>query len=221
MYVIQRTEQPPALNGHTRDAIWERAAIAPVAIFHPRSKSRHPRVEARLLYDEEALFLRFEVDDRYVRSVRTNYQDGVCRDSCVEFFVEPKAGFGYFNFEINAGGTLLLWYITDCTRTEKGFREAVEVPAEVAATLEIAHSLPAVVEPEIQEPVSWTIGVRIPVALFERYVGTLRPLSGQSWRANFYKCADETSHPHWISWQPVGEPLNFHKPERFGQLQFA
>jgi hypothetical protein len=43
---------------------------------------------------------------------------------------------------------------------------------------------------------------------------------GNLWRANFYKCGDDTSHPHWAAWSPVDE-LNFHLPRCFGRLGFA
>ena len=45
--------------------------------------------------------------------------------------------------------------------------------------------------------------------------------SGQVWRANLYKCGDQTSHPHWASWAPIGEALNFHQPGFFGGLDLA
>ncbi|MEW6117215.1 MAG: carbohydrate-binding family 9-like protein, partial [Nitrospirota bacterium] len=41
----------------------------------------------------------------------------------------------------------------------------------------------------------------------------------REWRANFYKCGDATSHPHWASWAPV-EALNFHLPHCFGTICF-
>jgi len=46
-------------------------------------------------------------------------------------------------------------------------------------------------------------------------------LAGTEWRANCFKCADETSHPHWASWAPIGEALNFHQPQYFGVFHFA
>jgi len=61
----------------------------------------------------------------------------------------------------------------------------------------------------------------VPRAFFEHYTGALGEWSGQTWRANFYKCADDSSHPHWMSWNPVGDPLSFHRPERFGVLELA
>jgi len=42
-----------------------------------------------------------------------------------------------------------------------------------------------------------------------------------TWRANFYKCADSTSHPHWLTWSPVDHPTpHFHLPAFFGTLEF-
>jgi len=58
------------------------------------------------------------------------------------------------------------------------------------------------------------------LALFETFVGPLGAPSGQIWRANFYKCADESSHPHWGSWADIGERLDFHQPECFGEIIF-
>ncbi len=93
------------------------------------------------------------------------------------------------------------------------------VPAELVQDMNIYHSLPARIDPEIQEPTEWRIEYRIPLALFEHYLGPIGPLSGQTWRGNFYKCADKTSHPHWGMWAPIYEGW-FHQPAKFGELIF-
>ena len=112
--------------------------------FHPRGSDHRPNVRARLRYDANRnLLLGFEVEDRYVRSVCRAYQDPVCTDSCVEFFVQPKPNRGYLNFEINAGGTLLLHYVTDPTPGPNGFRGCEPVPWELGQKVRIASSLPA------------------------------------------------------------------------------
>lgn len=184
----------------------------------PESSEHHPETTFRVLHDGENLYVRFDVKDRYVRSVQTAYQSPVCTDSCVEFFVQPKAGQGYFNFEVNAGGTLLLYYVEDPTRTEKGLKRFTPVEAEWGRRVTVRSSLPATVEPEVAEPLIWHVAYRVPLALFERYVGQVA-CDGAAWRANFYKCGDQTSHPHWLSWSPVSA-LNFHLPECFGELAF-
>ena len=219
-YTVQQTSTPPALDGAFAKGAWGTAEEGKVALFHAKSSDHHPDVRFRVLHDDSSLYVKFEVQDRYVRSLQTAYQGMVCRDSCAEFFVRPLAGKGYFNFEVNAGGTLLLYYIEDHTPAPGGFVKFQKVSAEWGRKVQIWHSLPAVVDPEIQEPVTWGIGYRVPMALFEAYTGPLGKLSGQTWRANFFKCGDNTSHPHWASWAPI-TALRFHLPECFGELVLA
>jgi len=203
-------------------SVWNTAETAIVNHFHARSSDHRPRVAARLGYSSSSLWLRFDVADRYVRSLTTRVQRPVCIDSCVEFFVQPRADKGYFNFEINCGGTLLVYYIEDPTRhPTRGFERYTVLPVAQAKQVKILHTLPRRVTPEITRPVEWSIACRIPLALMERYVGKLGELPAQQWRGNFFKCADKTSHPHWAAWSAIGEELNFHQPGYFGRISFA
>lgn len=198
------------------DAAWEQAGRVDVDWFHPRSSGHHPKVQARLMHDGAHLHVQFEVHDRYVRSVITETNGGVCGDSCVEFFVEPIAGGGYFNFEINAGGTLLTHYNVGSDKT----RKITRLNPQVLKQVQIRGTMPRVIDPEITEPTTWFITALIPISLMSEHLGREVPLRG-TWRGNFYKCADLTSHPHWAAWSPVGEVLSFHQPERFGELIMA
>jgi hypothetical protein len=178
-----------------------------------------PLTLARLLYDAQGLHGQFQVEDRFVRCVRTEYGSDVWKDSCVEFFVEPKPGRGYFNFEFNSGGAFLVNHIVDPTRTADGFKELVRIPESVAEAVRVRASLPPVSEPEIAEAIPWTLEFFIPFKLMAIYVGALGAVAGQMWRGNFYKCAEDNSHPHWAAWSPVDE-FNFHRPDCFGELRF-
>jgi hypothetical protein len=189
--------------------------------FHPAGSDHRPRTQAGMVYTADGLLARFEVADRFVKSLATNYQDMVCFDSCVELFLQPKPTSGYFNFEVNCGGTMLLYYIEDATRLDTGgLRKYRPVAIEDAAKVEIATTMPRTVPVEITEPVEWSLALRIPFAVMEPYVGKIGDVRGQTWRGNLYKCGDKTSHPHWASWAPIGETLSFHQPERFGKLVF-
>ena len=137
----------------------------------------------------------------------------------MEFFVEPKRDAGYFNLEMNCGGAFLCWHIIDPTRTPEIFKTFTRLSFEIAREVRVQTSLPRTVDPEITEPVTWTLQFFIPFALFENFLGRLANVAGQTWRANFYKCGDETSRPHWASWSPVDE-FNFHLPSCFGEIQF-
>ncbi|MDD5597312.1 MAG: carbohydrate-binding family 9-like protein [Victivallaceae bacterium] len=220
MSYIVRYARNVELNAPWNEAAWKTADIVNINIFRDRSTDHHPETQCKLLYNENGIYGLFQVKDRYVRSISTKFQESVCRDSCVEFFVEPAGGKGYLNFEFNCGGNMLVSRIVNAARTENGFAEYYKLTEDDVAGMEQFTTMPPVVEPEITEPVTWRRGFFIPLSVFEKTTGLQSAeLSGQTWRANLYKCADKTSHPHWASWQPL-TATNFHLPECFGKITF-
>lgn len=218
-YVITFTSRPPAIDGPWDSTAWKDVPALEVACYRKESSKHRPRTGCKLLYDLDCIYGIFRVEDEYVRCVHTEFQSEVYKDSCVEFFVQPKGTGNYFNFEFNCGGALLASHVTDPTRIAGRVKEFT--PLEPIDDLQIKryHSLPRIVEPEINHPVTWFLGFSIPFAVLEKYAGISAPAGGDIWRANFYKCGNETSHPHWGSWSPVHE-LNFHLPADFGEIEF-
>ncbi len=173
-YLIRRATYTPRLKGEWDGAAWRGADVASVNAFCPASFDHRPVTEAKVLYDDEGIYVMFRSWDRYVRCTRTEHQSITSRDSCVEVYLKPKADRGYFNFEMNCGGAALMMYITDPTRIQPGIFIGKEfLPPAVMGTMRIYHSLPKVIPIEIAEPVEWMVEYFIPNALFERYVGPL------------------------------------------------
>ena len=218
----------PPLVHFTRlpDANWERAEwqsaeTLEVTHFSWADSGHRPGVCARVLYDERFLAIIFRVEDRYVRAVAQNFQDSVCSDSCVEFFVAPMPDSdGYFNFEVNCGGTLHSSFVEDWTRTPDGFERFTPLPESLGEQITIHHTAPRVIEPEHAAPLAWQLGLSVPFAVLREFAGDFDVSPGTRWRANFHKCGDETSHPHWATWSPV-DTLNFHEPAYFGTIEFG
>ncbi len=220
-YTVRRAAAKPSLRGRWAEPAWRGVPALRITHWHPRGSRHRPRTEAKLVYDDDGLFVLFRVRDRYVVCRHAAYQSPVCLDSCVEFFVEPVPGRGYFNFEVNAGGALLLSHVVDPVRVNGAFRCWRPVPRAWGRRVRIRTSLPRRVDPEQPAATAWWVEYFVPFALFEAHAGPLGPVPGAGWRANFYKCADRSSHPHWGSWAPIGEALNFHQPARFAPLRFA
>ena len=218
-YLVRKASGEVPLAADWSSAVWANAETLEIRCFRPESGEHRPKTWARLLYDEEGLHGIFRVEDRYVRCVRQNYQDEVWKDSCVEFFTKPKAGRGYFNFEFNCGGAFLCSYIRNPERTPGGFKDYVKLSGEAGSRIQVHSSLPSRLDPEIAEPVTWTLQFMIPWSVFEEHVGVLGEISSQRWRGNFFKCAEEVSHPHWAAWAEVDE-FNFHLPRCFGRIRF-
>jgi hypothetical protein len=219
-YRIFFTRQLPETQGRWNGAVWSSVLPLSVDCRRPEGSPHHPGTFCKLLYDDTNIYGIFRVEDQHVRSIHTLFQSEVWKDSCVEFFVQPKVDGGYFNFEFNCGGALLASYVTDPTRVNGILQEFQPLtPADDLQILRFS-TLPRVVEPEIPTPMIWYLEFSIPFTVLEKYTGPIGAVAGQIWRANFYKCGNETSHPHWLSWAPLRE-RNFHDPTCFGSVEFC
>ena len=204
------------------DAIWDKSPwrdIQPELIgrYIGKKPEHIPMTQVKVAYDGTALYVIFRVEDKYVRAVVANHQSSVCEDSCVEFFFTPgiDVSKGYFNLEMNCGGTMLFHF------QQAPRKGNIEIPESEYSKIEIAHLLPKIIDPEIEKPVTWTVEYRFPITILQKYCQVTRPAPGVTWRANFYKCADKTSHPHWLTWSLVDFSVpNFHLPQFFGVLEF-
>jgi hypothetical protein len=191
------------------DPAWNLGSSGAVSHFRPESSSHHPGVSFRLLYDSAGFYGRFDVQDRYVCCRHTEFNSPVCRDSCVEFFVQPGGSGPYINFEWNACGVLH----ASLVRVPR--QEVVLLSEEEGRRIQVFASLRERPVEEVADPVDWSLAFHLPFDLFP----VDPPKAGDRWRGNFYKCGDDTSHPHWASWSPVPR-LDFHDPDAFGMLLF-
>ena len=200
---------------------WQRAGKAEISRFLPESSSHHPQTTVRLLYDQQGIYGLFQVHDRFVRCLHTRFQEAVYQDACVEFFVQPDGAPGYFNFEFNACGTLLASYVLNPQKDEKGFpKEFRPLTQDDLSRMKIRSTFKKPIVEETAEPIDWEVEFFISFDVLLRYIPEMKIAGrGSRWRGNFYKCAENNSHPHWAAWAPVPE-LNFHLPLYFGGFIF-
>ena len=217
-YTVPCLSSPLIVDANWDKTTWLQVEAAPLAHFMGDRPVHLPNTQVKAAYDHDYLCVIFRVEDRYVRAVAQGHQSPVYQDSCVEFFFTPGTDLsqGYFNLEANCAGTLLFQH-----QTARG-KDTVRIADGDMDRIEVAHSLPSLITHEIQEPTCWTLEYRLPVSILERVAPVREPGPGVVWRANFYKCADATSHPHWLTWAFVDRPgPDFHRPEYFGELIFT
>lgn len=134
----------------------------------------------------------------------------VWQDSCCEFFVSDPSDGTYYNFEMNCIGTLL----ASKRKSRSDFRYFGE---EELGRIIRHTSLERKRYDMSDEVFQWRTAICIPFSL----IGIDGERLPESVRANFYKCADGSAHPHYLSWNPVETPHpDFHRPEFFGRLVF-
>ena len=163
---------------------------------------------AQLCWDAEALWVHLWTDELEVRAEEAGPLGIPCEDSCLELFFSPMEGDSrYFNFEYNANSCLYLGIgscFDDLTRLVPEDAEALFAPA--VNRLERG----------------WEIFYQVPFAFIRRFFPAFEAKPGKTMRANCFKCADLSTPPHYLSWNPVvGEPFTFHRPDCFGIMRFT
>lgn len=217
VYNVYRLKYSMEIDGNWEKPEWENIKSLKIEHYMGEMPKFHPYTEVKMMYDDENLYIIFRVKDRYVQCVIQKPQGAVYEEACVEFFFSPDESlqFDYFNIETNCIGTVLMGYNSLSTR------KSISIEVEDIKKIEIAHSLPNIVDQEIIEPVTWTIEYRIPLCMLEKYVRITHPEQGVTWRANFYKIAEKGSNPHFRTWAFVNHKSpNFHLPQYFGILKF-
>ena len=126
------------------------------------------------------------------------------------FFKNPEEN-NYFNFEFNCIGT--------CSATQCESKSLNVSPLSTASLNSIKRfaTLGDVPFDEKIGNFEWKLTVEIPFSIIELPVTNLPKVL----MANFYKCADGTSVPHYLSWSYIltAQP-DFHQPKHFGVVTF-
>ncbi|TCK84855.1 carbohydrate-binding family 9-like protein [Albibacterium bauzanense] len=168
-----------------------------------------PEVTFKIAYSDQAIVLKFEVNERYIRINTFQTNGPVWEDSCVEFFISFQNS-SYYNLEFNALGIALVGYSSSDRSLKK------RLPDDI---VEKIKSFSTIKSPIDKEGVNWCLTLYIPLEVFK--FETFQSLKGLSCKANFYKCGDLLPQPHYLSWLPISSPEpNFHLPEFFGKIKF-
>ncbi len=170
-----------------------------------------PKVELHLAYSQEGLWLDYSVEGQDLRTLSPSDGNYVHTDSCVEFFMQKERGESYINFEFNAGGICYASHHQtpkDSTLlSQEEFKSIKRWGSHLGEQKDIAN-----------EEVKWNLMLFIPWETMGYKVGEVP----SKFFANFYKCGDETAHPHFVSWSPIDEPSPaFHRPQFFGEIELS
>jgi len=217
VYIVSRLDLHMIIDGNWDKSQWQNIQVIDIINYMGSMPGFRPQVQAKMMYDENNIYVIFHVQDRYVRCLTKETNGPVWEDAAVEFFFAPDSSLPllYFNLETNCGGTPLMHY------NLVPRKESKELEVEDIKKIEIAHSLPQIIDPEMSDPVTWTLEYRIPLAMLEKYSLVTHPEKGVEWRANFYKIAENNSNPHYITWAVVeNSKPDFHLPQFFGKLKF-
>ncbi len=171
-----------------------------------------PEISFSIGYTRHEILLKYYVIEKYFKAEKTESNQDVFEDSCVEFFVSPVDDGIYYNLEFNGIGTCLMG---SGTSRENRKRADPEIIGEIRRKASPGKD-PV---PEQIGKTDWTLTIAVPMKVFFHH--KIENLKGKTIRANFYKCGDKLTVPHYLTWNPVGTlKPDFHRPEFFGIIRF-
>jgi hypothetical protein len=172
-----------------------------------------PEVNFSIAYTSYEILLKYYVTENWFKAEKTESNQMVCEDSCVEFFVSPANDGIYYNLEFNGIGTCLMG---SGTGRENSSRADPKIISRIRRKTSVGKKSVS----ERTGKFFWTITMAIPYHVFFHH--NLTSLKGKVFRANFYKCGDKLSVPHYLTWNPVGTGNpDYHRPEFFGLVKFV
>ena len=213
-YDIYRAPTPITLDARLDEPGWKKAR--PVGEFHFNrwtQGEKEPTV-ARMLWDDENLYVGYYCHDKHVSAQVTERHGPVSKDDCVEIFLSPNPAkvTNYYTFEINAIGTMLNrcrtdWWTGPPTWEPEGVRYRTTF-----------HGQPRKEESSADD--HWIVELAIPFRNFARDAAHTPPQEGDEWRLNLHRLGGLTN-PQSSTWSPLPpEVRSFHSPQVFGRVRF-
>nr|WP_319997613.1 carbohydrate-binding family 9-like protein [uncultured Draconibacterium sp.] len=170
-----------------------------------------PDIKFRIAHTGNEIWLKFYVQEKNILAQETEINGDVYKDSTVEFFISID-GKNYYNFEFNCIGTPHVGY-------GPGRGKRTPILPEMVNQIDIESSLGNQPFAEKSGNFSWEMMICIPIQCFA--FDKVQSLNGLKATANFYKCGDETSDPHFVTWNAIDtENPDYHRPEFFGKISF-
>ncbi|MDU1903492.1 MAG: carbohydrate-binding family 9-like protein [Dysgonomonas sp.] len=171
-----------------------------------------PEVYFTIAHNGENILLQYQVTEKEILGQITQDNGRVWTDSAVEFFLAFDDQH-YYNAEFNCIGTGLLGYCnSDGTPGEPA-------PLPIVKSIKREASLGTIPIAKTQGLFDWTITLVIPKTAY--WKEKLTSFDGLKAKGNFYKCGDNLSTPHFVSWTRIDTPEpSFHQPAYFGILEF-
>ncbi|WP_106828041.1 carbohydrate-binding family 9-like protein [Parabacteroides pacaensis] len=167
-----------------------------------------PICSVNIARGEKDLYMHFFVRGNSLKAICKEDNSRVYEDSCVSFFMKKTNTDLYMNFDFNCCGV--------CNAARRLSERAKEslTPREYASIRRYS-TIKSKVFSEQRGVYTWELIVAIPWVLMGLNPENLPDV----FEGNFYKRADLTISPHYLSWSPVkNTALNFHDIASFGKI---
>ena len=208
-----RASAPPVIDGQLDDPMWSQAARTERFVRTMSGAPGEPEASARVAWDDDALYVAFEVADPLLRSRFDGHDAHLWEEDVVELMIDPDGdGRRYGELQVSPTNHVFdTWFSA---------RRAPAPFGHVAWSSSLRSAVST--EGRVNDGAAdrgWIAEIAIPWAGLEPLGVRSAPTPGDTWRVALYVLDAREEGQLGVGWSPplVGD---FHVPERFGRVVF-
>jgi hypothetical protein len=211
-YVVHRVTSPISIDGLLAEPAWDKAQVAGPFVRSMDGKRASAATEARLLWDDDNLYVAFQCEDTNVSSTFFKDDEKLYTSNVVEIFLNPSGDSSRYD-EIEVAPTNALFDASFTGGPRKGMDLAWSSHARHAVHVDGTLNDPRDADR------GWSVEIAIPFASMTG-MDKPRPERGDRWKFNLYRLRQGPGQPG--EGQALSPPMrgDFHALDRFASLRF-
>ena len=229
-YSCPRTSGPIVIDGRLDEPAWAAAPWTDEFVDIEGDQRPQPRyrTRARMLWDDQYLYVGAELDEPHVWGTLRDHDAIIYHDNDFEVFVDPDGdGNCYYEVEVNALGTIFDLYLP--RPYNKG--GSPDLDWDWAGLSQAVHIAGTLNDPSDIDQ-GWSVELALPWHALGPEAGQPRPpRPGDVWRINFSRVQwrhevdqgrymkVDAPEDNWV-WTPQGT-INMHVPGHWGYVEFT
>jgi hypothetical protein len=211
VYVVHRSTSAISVDGVLAEPAWDKAERTGALVRSLDGKPATAWTEARLLWDDDNLYVAFQSEDANVGTPFSKDDEPLYTSNVVEIFLNPSGDLAHYD-EIELAPSNAL-FDASFTGRRQGMALAWSSNARHAVHVDGTLNDPRDVDR------GWTAELAIPFASLTG-MPKARPAAGDEWRFNLYRLRQGPGQPG--EGQAYSPPMigDFHAVDRFAVLRF-
>lgn len=213
-YEVHRATTRINIDGKGDDAAWTKAAAVEFAFPWDKQTGDKQKTTARLLWDNEFLYLFYECEDKDIVALYNERDDPTYKDDAVELFInpDPKQDF-YYGMEMNARAIVYDYFFAFPRLLIKRVDfQGLQIATYIRGTMNVRGD----------DDIGWNLELAIPWRNFTELQSKLPPAVRDTWSFNMNRWDGVEPNRRLSQWSDSGlVSPNPHNPSRFGRLVFV
>jgi hypothetical protein len=224
-YLVRKTSKPIKLDGKLDEPAWKTAPSTGMFVNTVTGESAQPDTEAKLLWDNQNLYIGFENADTDVWGTLAERDSKLWTQEMDEVMIDANGdGKGYIELQVAPNGTIFDTYLPTYRKYEDSL-DPKRKPYDWNSKLKAAVKVDGTLNKRDDKDKGWTVEMALPLADvngLDKNGVKVPPALGDKWRLNMFRMdyPKDAKSQTALGWSPplVGD---FHKLDRFGEIVFV